>query len=277
VQANPKVHKYQFHLAAQHLSVGNIHAAIGQPEEALRAYEQARDLAQRLFEQHPAVTEYVESLAKSLSNIAWLQAGRGRHAEALATYRTAQPHFEQIVRLRPQVPSYQFDLVLNHERIGHVQFAMGEFAAALVSYQTARAMLHELTAKHPAVVDYRKELLTCLECLGILHIRTGAAREAATVIAERAARDADNAAVLYSAANYLAQCVPLVGRGKTSLTDEERAQRQRYADQVIDLLRQAIGRGFKDVERLNKERAFDPLRAQDEFKKLLAELQKKQE
>jgi hypothetical protein len=41
----------------------------------------------------------------------------------------------------------------------------------------------------------------------------------------------------------------------------------------VGLIRQAVGGGFKDVERLRKNKDLDPLRPRADFRKLLAELE----
>src|SRR5262249_2154170 len=48
-----------------------------------------------------------------------------------------------------------------------------------------------------------------------------------------------------------------------------------YGDRAMETLRQAVAKGYKDAANLKKEKALDPLRSRDDFKKLLAELEKK--
>jgi hypothetical protein len=58
--------------------------------------------------------------------------------------------------------------------------------------------------------------------------------------------------------------VPLAG------SDEEKEKRARRA---IQLLRQAVGKGFKDAALVKRDTDLDALRERDDFKKLLAELE----
>jgi hypothetical protein len=49
----------------------------------------------------------------------------------------------------------------------------------------------------------------------------------------------------------------------------------RYATRAVELLRQAVAKGFKDAEHLKKDTDLDPLRSRDDYKQLLQELQPK--
>ena len=48
-----------------------------------------------------------------------------------------------------------------------------------------------------------------------------------------------------------------------------------YAERAMELLRKSVKAGYKDVAHLKQDKDLDPLRERDDFKKLLAELQKK--
>ncbi len=56
-------------------------------------------------------------------------------------------------------------------------------------------------------------------------------------------------------------------RAHTKLQDQ-------YLARAIELLRQAIGKGYKDIEHLKKDDDLKALRERDDFKKLLTELEK---
>jgi hypothetical protein len=52
-------------------------------------------------------------------------------------------------------------------------------------------------------------------------------------------------------------------------------QADQYAARAVELLRRAIENGFQNLEQLKHDPELDALRQRDDFKKLLAELQKK--
>jgi hypothetical protein len=76
----------------------------------------------------------------------------------------------------------------------------------------------------------------------------------------------------YDAACFLGRCIPIVARhGK--LDDQQRqAAVQFYADAAMQLLAEAVSRGFKDVAHMKKDTDLDPLRQREDFQKLVAEL-----
>ena len=49
-----------------------------------------------------------------------------------------------------------------------------------------------------------------------------------------------------------------------------------YADQAMVMLRDAVGKGYKDAAHMKEDTDLDPLRQREDFKKLLAELEVKQ-
>jgi hypothetical protein len=50
-------------------------------------------------------------------------------------------------------------------------------------------------------------------------------------------------------------------------------KKQEYADRAMTLLREAVAKGFQDVERMKNDTALDPLRNREDFQKLVAELE----
>jgi hypothetical protein len=50
--------------------------------------------------------------------------------------------------------------------------------------------------------------------------------------------------------------------------------REKNAQQAIDLLRQAVANGYKDIARVKKDKDLDSLRGREDFKKLMADMEK---
>ncbi len=68
-------------------ALGETYQQLGDPEEALRFYQQSRELFQRLGR--------ARQEAAAISNIAHLQARLGRYQEALDSFKTTRPIFQQ--------------------------------------------------------------------------------------------------------------------------------------------------------------------------------------
>ena len=63
--------------------------------------------------------------------------------------------------------------------------------------------------------------------------------------------------------------------GVWSAKEDDAKQREEDAKLAIAALRQAVRLGFKDANRMNKDDDLKALRERDDFKKLVAELEKR--
>jgi tetratricopeptide (TPR) repeat protein len=64
-------------------------------------------------------------------------------------------------------------------------------------------------------------------------------------------------------------CIYAIASGRSAEKKSE------YADRAMELLQRAVNAGYQDASRVARDQDLDPLRARDDFKKLLAELAKK--
>jgi hypothetical protein len=78
-----------------------------------------------------------------------------------------------------------------------------------------------------------------------------------------------NAVTLFNAARVFALAAGRSDETAGSLSKEECAKR------AVALLRQAVAEGFNSVEHIKRDDDLTALRQRDDFKKLLAELEKK--
>jgi hypothetical protein len=89
------------------------------------------------------------------------------------------------------------------------------------------------------------------------------------------AEDVAEVAALAKTPNWTARkwydftCVYVLASGKSA--DKKRE----YADRAMELLRKAVKAGYQDAAHMKKDTDLDPLRGRDDFKQLLAELEKK--
>jgi len=103
----------------------------------------------------------------------------------------------------------------------------------------------------------------------------GKPAEAVAVAQERRQRWPDNPLHVYWSACDLAFCGPVVGRGKPSLSEADRAERQQYEALALATLRQAVTKGFADADRLRADAAWQTLRDRPEFQQVLKEVEAK--
>jgi cytochrome c5 len=68
-------------------------------------------------------------------------------------------------------------------------------------------------------------------------------------------------------------CVYAVASGNPGAPGADK--KQEYADRAIELLQKAVKAGYKDAAHMAKDTDLDALREREDFKKLMAELEKK--
>jgi hypothetical protein len=74
---------------------------------------------------------------------------------------------------------------------------------------------------------------------------------------------------------FLSLCVPIVAQhDRLDATQREEAARF-YGDAAMKMLRDAVSMGYKNVAHLKKDTDLDPLRQRDDFRPLVAELERK--
>jgi hypothetical protein len=69
--------------------------------------------------------------------------------------------------------------------------------------------------------------------------------------------------------------VTLAGKDGQLVEAKRHELAQRYADLALAQLRQSVARGYKDAVHMKQDTDLEPLRAREEFRKLLAELEGK--
>src|SRR5262249_4506790 len=101
--------------------------------------------------------------------------------------------------------------------------------------------------------------------------------QAAAVQAATKLRDLgwDPSGNAYDAGCALALCIPVVEEDHQLDTAKRQAAVRFYGAQAMAILLDDVAKGYKDAEKMKKDKALDPLRQRDDFRKLLAELEKK--
>jgi eukaryotic-like serine/threonine-protein kinase len=158
--------------------VGTIETRLGRKEQAIAAYQLARDGNQKLAADFPAVSDYRRELAASHNNLGLLLAGLGKRAEAGEQYRQALAIFEKLATDFPTMPGYRQDLAGSHINLAGLRSDLGKRTEAEEQYRRALAILEKLAADFPTVPDYRRELAHIHDNLGQLLADQGKATEA---------------------------------------------------------------------------------------------------
>lgn len=259
VRADPVALKPRFEVAKSIHALGEVYVRARRRAEALRAFEQALPILERLAGENPAVAGYREVLARTLDLAGSMQCELGRPADALSRQERACALWAEVLAADP-------DNLFHRSGCGGALSNLSSTLSALKRFDEARATVlraidqsriafermpdkpgHRVTLGR----QYRK-LANNERALG----RPEAAAAATRKCAELWPNTPDQ---LYSVAHDLALCVPMVG------PDEQK----QYADEAMDVLRRAVAAGFRDASRMNKEAGLAPLRGRDDFAALL--------
>jgi tetratricopeptide (TPR) repeat protein len=248
-----------------------------------------------------------QELASSYNNLGIVLSHLGRRPRAEDAYNKGLALREQLARDFPAVPAYRVDVGATCLNLGNLQGDSGQTEAALDWYSkgieafraalaadpndmTARLYLwnahrgraNALTrlARHgEAAQDWGRALelaagparpfLRLQKALALAHAGDHAQADAeADAEADALAEAKDvNAGTLYDLA-----CVYSLSSAAVK-SDAKLADR--YAARAVELLRQAVAKGWKDIDHLKEDTDLDPLRSRDDYRKLLKELEEK--
>jgi eukaryotic-like serine/threonine-protein kinase len=296
----PKVPEYALELSRACVNLGILAAQLGKPEEARREFRAGLDILKKLVDQFPAVPDYRRELGHGHSNLGFLLAGLGKGEEARTEYQAVLDIRERLVKDFPQLPSYQVELGACQSNFGVMLRAEGKPAESLKWFDLAIQTLEPIYKNQPRDVtvirflfnshferaqaydqlrksaeaakdwDRAIELSPPAERPGLRasratsRLQAGMVAEAVAEVTELTKSEKWNAAEWYDFA-----CFYAVASGKIA------DKKQEYADRAMELLQQAVKAGYKDAAHMTKDTDLDPLRGREDFKKLMAELEKK--
>jgi hypothetical protein len=242
-----------------------------------------------------------------MNNLSNSYIAAGQAAKAAALLQETLGLRERRVKAQPGNSAEQSFLAWTHGQMGEAERARLDYAAAVQAYAKSVEMFEKLdqagALKDPffrgRMNFYRQRLALCrkaeqavkdldfalqqpaAEVPGLLDLRVRyllkeqklpAAVETAAKMKERTGPGAPGDA-LYDAACLYALCAGAAKEAKTPLPDGRGSDK--LADDAMELLRQAIAKGHKDIEHLKKDDDLKALREREDYKKLLNELEEK--
>ncbi|MFL5244808.1 MAG: protein kinase domain-containing protein [Gemmataceae bacterium] len=142
----------QTELAQAYFRVGNITMEIGTKEDALNAYQRARDLYKTLSQDYPKNSSFRSNLAQTYRGIGRMELQTGRVGEASLSFQKAIDLGEELFATNPDVPEFQRDLALSYNNLGFSQHNNSQPKAGLRSLERAISTWKRLIKKHPDAV-----------------------------------------------------------------------------------------------------------------------------
>ncbi len=238
-------------------------------EEGEKVLRRSIALRERLARAYPGRPHYRAQLAEGLDdqcNLMWfLQPSQAEpiHRQALAVY-------EKLIATFPTEARHRKTLARRQDRLLNILVGAGRLAEAERSVRRTQALYEKLAGEFPAVSDWRTYQGELLDRLADIQVRQGKHAEAAASAAQRLRLAPDGWAAYRQAAGVLARCVSLAERDPLLPEPRRRKVADGHAAGALALLRQAVGKGFRDLARLGRDADLQALRGRDDFRKLLA-------
>lgn len=229
------------------------YAELGRHDEARKLNDET--LARRLAKLGP---DHTDTLA-SMNNLAACYSALGQHAAALELYEKTWQ------RSRRQFGSDHPDTLMSMHNLASSYAALGRHAEALSILEEAmERMRAKLGPDHPALLDTMHNLASCYKALGRV-------ADAVKVREELLAR---LKAKLGDVHPRVAGCTYAIACLQAQLIKGAENPGQQ-ADLAMDWLRRAVAAGYRDARKMMADNELAVLHGRPDFKKLLADLEKK--
>ncbi len=251
VDRHPDVPEYLHGLAEAHTTLGGTLYMTDRKAEAGTQFERVCDLRKRLADQFPGVPEYQLDLGGSYNNLGVVIRDAGRAADSL-------PWLDKAVAvLRPLYQSEPRD-VTARRYLKNTHLSRANALDQLRRYREAVADWDQVVELCPKAELQGHRLLRAIS-----RAHAGQAAEAAADAAELWKVKGWDGGSWYDFARVYALC-------STKLPD----QKAEYADRAVEAVRKAIAAGFRDVNSLKTVPDLKAIRGREDFKKLVADLEK---
>jgi tetratricopeptide (TPR) repeat protein len=271
----PYVPDYQHELGVVDNNLGILLAGAGRYPEAGAAHQSALTVFGRLVANFPGVPDYRKELANTHNGLGVVRARERAWSEAEQHFGQARKLFGDLVGEFADVADYQAHLGMTLGNLAWLRTERSEWRGARPLIEESVARLKSALRTNPENAFFRQALRAQYQSLAETLVRLGehgGAAEAATALPEVLH---DRSQDYYYAACFLARCVPLAAADeRLEGTERRQAAARRHAGRAVAMLREALQRDCKGLQRLpNEAEVFRPLEARDDFRRLRAELQ----
>jgi serine/threonine protein kinase/Flp pilus assembly protein TadD len=166
VNACAKIIRYD--LATNHSNLGLLLTATNRPEEAEKAYQDARPLLEKLVADNEAEAIYRYALACVHKNQGQLLLAGGRLAKAEEAFARALDLLQKLAADSPTRPTYRQALGATHSGLAVVLARTGRVAQACDGFRTALKIHKKLVDDFPSWPNYQFGLAMALNDFGIV-------------------------------------------------------------------------------------------------------------
>jgi tetratricopeptide (TPR) repeat protein len=311
---HPSTPEYQLDLARCYNGVGALET-FRRPDQAEAAHRKAIEILERIVRTKISVPDFQNELANSHLNLGFLFNAGGRPNEAEAAFRKAQEIWDKLVLENRKVIEFRLSLATSYCQLGNVSSGKSQFEAALRYYlQAIHTLEAQISEKNPntrskqvlydvyggrafalnklgryldAIKDWDraieladeggKERPRLFRSVTLAHL--GDHMQATTEVEVFTGKKGTSGDILYNGACVFALSSIAVLQDKRLIQAEREKLGEKYSARAVELLQKANATGFfmppGAVQNLKKDNELDSLRSRGDFRKLLAELEKK--
>jgi len=262
-------------VAGARLGLGHELSRTGRTDEGMDEVRRALSILQPLVESAPANAGYRVRLANGYLSLGSLLFRTGKLPQAEAEDRKALTLYRKLADDNPKDLESRNLVASALNQLGDVARQSGRPAEGRDHYEGAIVIRHALVQEAPHIPKYRGDLAASHRRLGLarreLGDPVGAVADARKALGLLEGLTPPQAERLFEEACCRAAISGLAGKAGPALSAaEEKAE----ADHSMDLLRKATDLGYRDPRNYREESALDPLRDREDFKTLVAELEK---
>jgi len=269
------VHEYRQELAGTYRTFGPLLVDTGHTDNAERAYQCALALQLQTLAEDPSETMSHLELARIYRNMGILYVRTGRPQDAKTAYRQALAEYEPLAARFPAELGHQTELAETLTRLADLAREQRDVGRARILLGQAGPRFEAALTASPKNAEVRRLFCHNRATLTTILLETGEHASAAEAASDLAAHALDPIEDRYVAARLLAQCMRQA-QDDVRLAPARRDELvESYARQAMELLDQAVAEGYDDAARLRTESNLEPLRSRDDFRKLLAKIERR--
>jgi tetratricopeptide (TPR) repeat protein len=150
----------------------------GRYPEALQAYQQSRQIVERLASDHPAITEFEQRKAGIYAQIAEVLLATGQVVQAKELLQQAQEILERIIAADPAQWRARQWCAGVYVQSGFAELGLKHFEEAMAFGRRAQAIFEEQLQEDPDQLENLRDLGQCLQLTAEVHEASGQRIEA---------------------------------------------------------------------------------------------------
>jgi tetratricopeptide (TPR) repeat protein len=168
--------EYAQYRAERYAKEGEAHAAKGDIDSALKAFQEVVTIRTKLAAGDAYDSQWQQrqlELSSSYEKVGDVDAANGNSARALASYKEVLRIRTSLAASAPHNTEWQSKLLMAYERVGDTLAALGDNSGALRSFQAVITILERPGATDPKMLDEQSQLSATYTKLGDVQAKQG--------------------------------------------------------------------------------------------------------